>query len=44
MWHIYEYAFQRFNMGYATTISMALFVLLIFHSLQLRGSGRRIDL
>ena len=29
MWYIYEYAFQRFNMGYATTISMALFVLLI---------------
>ena len=37
MWHIYEYAFQRFNMGYATTISMALFVLLIFLTLlQLR--------
>ncbi len=29
MWYIYEYAFQRFNMGYATTISMALFILLI---------------
>lgn len=37
MWYIYEYAFQRFNMGYATTISMALFILLIFITLlQLR--------
>jgi multiple sugar transport system permease protein len=28
-WYIYEYAFVRFKMGYATTISGALFVILI---------------
>jgi len=28
-WYIYEYAFVRFKMGYATTISVALFVILI---------------
>jgi multiple sugar transport system permease protein len=28
-WYIYEYAFNRFNMGYATTISVALFAILI---------------
>lgn len=36
-WLIFERAFERFDMGYATTISMALFVILIFVSLiQLR--------
>jgi multiple sugar transport system permease protein len=29
-WYIYEYAFGRFQMGYATTIAVALFVILIF--------------
>jgi multiple sugar transport system permease protein len=28
-WYIYEYAFERFNMGYATTIAIALFLILI---------------
>ncbi len=29
MWYIFEFAFQRFNMGYATAISIALFFILI---------------
>jgi multiple sugar transport system permease protein len=29
VWYIYEYAFQRFQMGYATAVSMVLFVILI---------------
>lgn len=33
MWYIYEFAFQRFNMGYATTISIALFFILILVTL-----------
>jgi multiple sugar transport system permease protein len=37
VWYIYEYAFQRFQMGYATTISMALFLILVSVSfLQMR--------
>ena len=28
-WYIYEYAFSRFQMGYATAISVALFLILI---------------
>ena len=32
-WYIYEQAFSRFNMGYATTISIILFLILIFVSL-----------
>ncbi len=32
-WYIYEQAFTRFNMGYATAISMVLFLLLIFVSM-----------
>ena len=32
-WLIFERAFERFDMGYATTVSMALFVLLIIVSL-----------
>ena len=28
-WMSYEQAFERFNMGYATTISIALFLILI---------------
>jgi multiple sugar transport system permease protein len=28
-WYIYEYAFERFNMGYSTTIASALFLILI---------------
>ena len=32
-WLIYEQAFERFNMGYATTISIALFLILIVVSL-----------
>jgi multiple sugar transport system permease protein len=32
-WYIYEQAFNRFNMGYATAISMVLFGILIFISL-----------
>lgn len=32
-WYIYEQAFSRFNMGYATAISMVLFLLLIFVSM-----------
>ncbi len=32
-WYIYEQAFTRFNMGYATAISMVLFLILIFISL-----------
>ena len=36
-WLIFERAFERFDMGYATTVSMALFVILIIVSLiQLR--------
>ena len=29
LWYIYEYAFSRFKMGYATAISMIVFVILI---------------
>jgi multiple sugar transport system permease protein len=29
VWYIYEHAFRRFSMGYATTLSVALFLLLI---------------
>lgn len=29
VWYIFEFAFQRFDMGYATTISVALFLILI---------------
>jgi len=29
MWYIYEFAFGRFNMGYATALSMALFLIVI---------------
>ena len=29
VWYIYEYAFERFNMGYSSTISMAVFLILI---------------
>jgi multiple sugar transport system permease protein len=32
-WYIYEQAFSRFNMGYATAISMVLFLILIFISM-----------
>jgi multiple sugar transport system permease protein len=32
-WSIYEQAFSRFNMGYATAISMVLFLILIFISM-----------
>ncbi len=32
-WYIYEQAFSRFNMGYATAISMVLFLMLIIVSL-----------
>jgi multiple sugar transport system permease protein len=32
-WYIYEQAFNRFNMGYATAISMVLFGILIFISM-----------
>ena len=32
-WYIYEQAFSRFNMGYATAISIVLFLILIFVSL-----------
>lgn len=32
-WYIYEQAFSRFNMGYATTLSIVLFLILIFVSL-----------
>ena len=32
-WLIYEQAFERFNMGYATTVSIALFLILIVVSL-----------
>ena len=32
-WYIYEQAFYRFNMGYATAISMVLFLILIVVSL-----------
>ncbi len=32
-WYIYEQAFNRFNMGYATAISMVLFAILIFISM-----------
>jgi multiple sugar transport system permease protein len=32
-WYIYEQAFTRFNMGYATAISMILFLILIFISM-----------
>lgn len=33
MWYIYEYGFDRFNMGYATTISIALFLILVLVTL-----------
>lgn len=29
VWYIFEFAFQRFDMGYATTISMAVFFILV---------------
>ena len=29
VWYIFEFAFQRFDMGYATTISMAVFLILV---------------
>jgi len=29
MWYIYEFAFGRFNMGYATALSIALFLIVI---------------
>ncbi len=32
-WYIYEQAFSRFNMGYATALSMVLFAMLVFVSL-----------
>ena len=32
-WYIYEQAFTRFNMGYATALSMVLFLILIFVSM-----------
>ncbi len=32
-WYIYEQAFSRFNMGYATAISIVLFAILIFVSM-----------
>jgi multiple sugar transport system permease protein len=32
-WYIYEYAFSRFNFGYATAASMILFALLVGVSL-----------
>ena len=32
-WYIYEQAFSRFNMGYATALSLVLFLILIFVSL-----------
>ncbi|MFZ1769550.1 MAG: sugar ABC transporter permease [Caldilinea sp.] len=32
-WYIYEQAFSRFNMGYATAISIILFLILIFVSM-----------
>ncbi len=32
-WYIYEQAFSRFNMGYATALSIILFLILIFVSL-----------
>ena len=32
-WYIFEQAFNRFNMGYATALSMVLFLILIFVSL-----------
>jgi multiple sugar transport system permease protein len=28
-WYVYEYAFNRFNMGYATTLAFALFLILL---------------
>jgi multiple sugar transport system permease protein len=33
MWYIFEFAFDRFNMGYATTISIGLFFILILVTL-----------
>lgn len=33
MWYIFEFAFQRFNMGYATAISIGLFFILILITL-----------
>lgn len=33
IWYIYEFGFDRFNMGYATTISIALFFILILVTL-----------
>jgi len=32
-WMIYEQAFERFNMGYATTVSIVLFLILVVVSL-----------
>jgi len=29
LWYIYEYAFSRFKMGYATAVSMIVFIILI---------------
>jgi len=28
-WYIFEYAFQRFQMGYATAVSVILFLILV---------------
>ncbi len=37
VWYIYEYAFVRFEMGYATTLAMALFlILLVVTAIQMR--------
>jgi multiple sugar transport system permease protein len=33
MWYIYEYAFNRFNMGYATAVSIVLLLILIMVTL-----------
>jgi multiple sugar transport system permease protein len=43
MWYIFEFAFDRFNMGYATAISIALFFILILHPVQMRSSGQGRD-
>ena len=32
-WLIFEQAFERFNMGYATTVSVALFLILVVVSI-----------
>ncbi len=33
LWYIYEYAFSRFQMGYATAVSVILFLILIMITL-----------